>query len=354
LTLSTATVASAAQTQAAAKPPLTKDQVVHLLRSYVSPKVVAGIVRQREIDFQVTPEAENELRQAGATDELLITLREVAPKWGQIVVTAVPDAQIYLDDAFKGKASPQGLLAIGNATPGDHKLRVLLAGKGQYEQQVTVLPGHVTTIDAPLRDAKLQYIQFFGSNESMQHDDKGDAFAAKMDWDHAIAEYREAIRMSPTDNTAHSRLGAALGHKGDWHGDIAEQREAIRIDSADSSAHRELGFALGHKGDCDGAIAEGREAVRLAPNDSYAHGLLGMASVLKGDLDGALSECPEASRLTPNDAEAHAELGYVLEQAGMRQEALKEYLRATQLDPSNADRKRNYERLLRGMSPSSQ
>jgi formylglycine-generating enzyme required for sulfatase activity len=78
--ISCASLAGCAQTQTPMKPPLSRDQVVHLLKSYVSPKVIAGMVRERTIDFQMTQQVESELRQAGATDELLETLRELAPK----------------------------------------------------------------------------------------------------------------------------------------------------------------------------------------------------------------------------------------------------------------------------------
>jgi len=50
-----------------------------MLKGEVSPKRVAVLVRQRGIAFQITPEVDSELRRAGATAELLSTLREIAP-----------------------------------------------------------------------------------------------------------------------------------------------------------------------------------------------------------------------------------------------------------------------------------
>ena len=64
----------------AAGPPYTKEAIVGLLKGEVSPKRVAVLARQRGIDFQITSEVESELRRAGATGELLATLREIAPK----------------------------------------------------------------------------------------------------------------------------------------------------------------------------------------------------------------------------------------------------------------------------------
>jgi hypothetical protein len=132
--------------------PLSKDTVVKFLKGDVPAHRVAAIARERGIDFQVTADIESELRQAGATDELISTLREVAPKPAQIVVETSPGAQIYLDDTFKGEASPQGRLVIENAAAGRYNLRVSLAGKKDYEQQMTVVAGRTANIEARLEN----------------------------------------------------------------------------------------------------------------------------------------------------------------------------------------------------------
>jgi formylglycine-generating enzyme required for sulfatase activity len=78
--------------------------------------------------------------------------KPAAPKPAQIVIQTSPNAQAYLDDVFKGQASPQGRLVIDPAKPGDHALRVSLAGKRNYEQKVTVIAGQVTKVTAVLAD----------------------------------------------------------------------------------------------------------------------------------------------------------------------------------------------------------
>ena len=50
-----------------------------MLKGEVAPQRVAVLARQRGIDFQITSVVESELRRAGATADLLATLREVAP-----------------------------------------------------------------------------------------------------------------------------------------------------------------------------------------------------------------------------------------------------------------------------------
>jgi formylglycine-generating enzyme required for sulfatase activity len=147
---------------AQSRKPFTKAAIVGMLKGEVAPHRVAALARERGIDFQITPEVESELRRAGATAELLATLRELAPKPlappkppekpTEIVVQTSPNAQVYLDDSFKGEASPEGRLVIDNPQPGDHSMRVTLMGKKNYEQQITVAAGQTANIQAALAD----------------------------------------------------------------------------------------------------------------------------------------------------------------------------------------------------------
>jgi Flp pilus assembly protein TadD len=151
------------------------------------------------------------------------------------------------------------------------------------------------------------------NREAAQHVDRGNALMRDHDWDGAIAEYREAIRLRP---------------------DYAQ-------------AHLELGLALAGKGDSDGAIAEYREAIRVEPDYGQAHYILGNALGARGDWDGEISEEREAIRLKPDDGRPHLSLGRALERKGMPDKALDEYRKARDLDPRNPVFLGNYERLAK-------
>lgn len=133
---------------------LSKDDVVKLLKGQVSPHRVGQRAREQGIDFELTSETERELRRAGATDELIATLRQLAPapQPAQIVIETSPDAEVYLDDTFKGQASRQGRLVIDNPKPGPHTLRLTLLGKQDFEQKVTVETGQVAMVKTVLAE----------------------------------------------------------------------------------------------------------------------------------------------------------------------------------------------------------
>jgi len=62
-------------------------------------------------------------------------------KPARIIVETSPDAEIYLDDVFQGRASAEGRLVIANAAPGNHVLRATLSGKSAYEGKVAIEAG---------------------------------------------------------------------------------------------------------------------------------------------------------------------------------------------------------------------
>ncbi|HKO03580.1 MAG TPA: SUMF1/EgtB/PvdO family nonheme iron enzyme [Candidatus Acidoferrales bacterium] len=70
----------------------------------------------------------------------------------RIVVETLPGAEVYLDDERQGQASAGGRLVISNPKPGEHTLRVTLAGKKDYEQKVTVTAGKDATVKAALAE----------------------------------------------------------------------------------------------------------------------------------------------------------------------------------------------------------
>ena len=66
------------------------------------------------------------------------------------MVETSPDAEVYLDDQYTGRASPEGRLVIGDPKPGEHNQRVYFAGKKEFQQKITVVAGKEVKIVATL------------------------------------------------------------------------------------------------------------------------------------------------------------------------------------------------------------
>jgi len=138
------------------------------------------------------------------------------------------------------------------------------------------------------------------------HFQNGETLRAQKNFDSALAEYREAIRLKPDYAAARFGLGTTFRDKGDLADAEAEFREVIRERPNDIGAHSALGLTLFRRGDFDGAIAEYRETARLNSQDAETHYLLASALDKKGDHEGAVAEYRETMRLKPDFARDHA------------------------------------------------
>ena len=193
-----------------------------------------------------------------------------------------------------------------------------------------------------------------------------DALGSQLKWDDAISAAREAVRLDPSNDTAHVYLGIALREnapcgirsliedsfkaakvgrseqvdvsaydcrKADFSESISEFREAIRLNPDNEWAHYQLGLTLDRTDNPDAGAAEFREALSLNPNYASAHFALGSALGQKGDLDGAIIEMRAAVRLDVTNAYSHERLAQYLEKRGEQEEALSEYREAYTLEP---------------------
>jgi hypothetical protein len=152
---------------------LEKNEVIELLESGVAPDRVGVLARQYGIAFEITNEVEDQLRDAGATDELLATLRQAVssgasrapqpaatppapPPAGPpvLLIEVTPGgAQTYIDDEPVGTTSSAGRLKLSSLGPGAHRVRLSLAGYRDYEQSVELVAGQTAEVKASLESA---------------------------------------------------------------------------------------------------------------------------------------------------------------------------------------------------------
>ena len=138
---------------------LTRNDVVSLLEGGVPSSRVAALAEERGISFEVDSAVESELRQAGASNELIAALRAVsrkpaAPnspaKAALQIETSPGEADIYLNDEPRGTTSPEGRLVLSGLEPGSYHLRASAKGYESWQQSVQLGPGDVWTVKAKL------------------------------------------------------------------------------------------------------------------------------------------------------------------------------------------------------------
>lgn len=77
-------------------------------------------------------------------------LKAEAAKPAQLLIQTFPNAEVYLDNLFAGNASAKGSLVVDNPSPGEHVVRITLAGKKESRLNVTIVAGQETRIEVPL------------------------------------------------------------------------------------------------------------------------------------------------------------------------------------------------------------
>jgi lipoprotein NlpI len=106
---------------------------------------------------------------------------------------------------------------------------------------------------------------------------RASAYYAKGDFDRAIADYSDAIRLTPIvtipKTNANLDVYSSRGHvyytKGDVDRAMADYDEAIRLDAKSSSAYFRRGIAYFYTGALPKALADFNQANALDPRDAY-------------------------------------------------------------------------------------
>lgn len=144
----------AAQGQAAAtenKQPLTQQQLLELIAAKMPNQRIFELLRDRGIDFQVTDDLVSALRKAGANEPLIVAVRDASAKTAGVLVETSPHAQVFLDGTLRGQADDQGVIAF-RAKLGPHALKISLAGKQDFQQNINVAEKQSTRVVALLAD----------------------------------------------------------------------------------------------------------------------------------------------------------------------------------------------------------
>ncbi len=126
---------------------------------------------------------------------------------------------------------------------------------------------------------------------------RGNDCLEKGEYDKAIGDCAQAIRLDPKDAGAYRGRGVAYGHNGEYEKAIADCSEAIRLDPRFAGAYYARAVTYGQKGDYSKAIADYTEAIRLVPKFAYAYYGRGYAYEKKGEKAKADEDFAKAEKL---------------------------------------------------------
>ncbi len=147
---------------------------------------------------------------------------------------------------------------------------------------------------------------------------------------------------NPLRAIAYSNRGNALCSKGEFDLAIRDDDEAIRLAPKLASAFANRSSAWSNKGEYDRAIEDASMAVSLAPKVAINFILRASAWNNKGDSNHALSDANEAIKLLPNSGAGYVLRGNIWRQKGDLKHALADQSMAIELGKKESDNKPIY------------
>lgn len=196
-----------------------------------------------------------------------------------------------------------GVLLLANASgvsaSGTPDLATCAGNAGSAEEDIAACTRSITSGQLSTKELAMSYLT------------RGIAWMYKEDYDKAIADCNEAIRLDPQYALAYYGRGIIWQKKGDNDKAIADFNEVVRLDPQNALAYYARGDAWRNKEDYDKAIADYNEVVRLNPKDASASYARSIAWRNKGDYDKAISDYNEVIRLNPQNALAYYGRGII-------------------------------------------
>ncbi len=196
-----------------------------------------------------------------------------------------------------------------------------------WNKAITSFSDALKHVEAPIKELDQSIVYFY----------RGLAYYYKKDYDHAIADYNQALKLDPNFAKAYYNRGLAYYYKKDYDRTIADYNQALKLDPSSADAYYNRGLAYHYKKDYDRAIADYNQALKLDPNFAKAYYNRGLAYYYKKDYDRAIADYNQALKLDPSTADAYYNRGLAYYYKKDYDRAIADYNQALKLDPSTAD-----------------
>lgn len=157
---------------------------------------------------------------------------------------------------------------------------------------------------------------------------RGDVYLAKGDYGHAIENYSQALHLNPDYFEALLDRGLSYDNQGRYDQAVHDYSEAIRLDPNYAEAFFQRGSDYHLLGDKDSAVRDIERALRLVGDDADWFLNAGNHYYLKHDFNHALRAFDQVIRLHPTDAAALQDRGTVFYDQGDYDRAIADYSNA--------------------------
>jgi tetratricopeptide (TPR) repeat protein len=134
---------------------------------------------------------------------------------------------------------------------------------------------------------------------------RGVAHRFKRDYDAALADYSEALRLNPSSASAYNNRGIIFRIRHDYDRAIADYDHAIALNPDYTAAFYNRALAYTDKSDYGRAAGDFDVVLKVNPNNALARYARGLMLLKKGDTDAGNRDISTAKAIDPAVAEQY-------------------------------------------------
>ena len=146
--------------------------------------------------------------------------------------------------------------------------------------------------------------------------DRARCWNKRRDFENALSDASEAIRLEPDDVAAYRTRGWTRNELQQYDKAIADFSQAIRIDPQDAATYNNRGVAWAGKSEIDRAIDDYNQALRLDPRDVMALSNRASCWSIKRQPMKAIEDFEHALKIDPQNSNARRKIGLVYVDTG--------------------------------------
>ena len=251
---------------------------------------------------------------------------------GSVYITSKPTgADISLDN----NPLPQKTDVLIEGLPiGPHHVRVEHPNHGRIEKTIEIradltLPIH---FDLAFRETK-EGKEPKEARDATDYHSRGFSYFGKNQYDFAIDDFTNAIKLDPKFLAAFYNRGVAYFEMGQYDLSITDFTRAMELGLKGKGAYYIRGLAYSRNGQYDLSIEDFSKIIEIDPQDAIPYNNRGVIYLLKGQYKQTMADLTRAMELDPKKAaQYHFYLGFVSDKMEDRDGARSNFLKAREID----------------------
>jgi tetratricopeptide (TPR) repeat protein len=156
-------------------------------------------------------------------------------------------------------------------------------------------------------------------------------------WRNTVSLFSHALEIDRDNYLGHEILGTGLARRGKYQEALVQYREALRLMPSETQIMTNVAYCLYQLGKVDQALEQYSMRLKIKPDDPIALRDLGQVRFDQGRFEEAADLFGRAQRKLPNNLALLCSLGNALAKLGRNQEAIDAYNSALRAQPAYAE-----------------